>query len=301
MSTDSNPDSRPGSRPSSRPPHRTVERERSISTHRSSISGDSADAKGPPRPLCEERQSRLHGRGMFTTEKVSKGKLIFSETPLVYFDAQNIPWADVWKAYLNLEEPNQAAWRSLSKVDTLSVQQWLALSANEKEYPGLCGEVLAKYWNNSWKDQVCGISLLGNRASFFNHSCRPTAVWTLNAEARTFEVRATEDLDSDQEVLLNYVPLGWPRVRRLNSLRPFGFECSCALCAAPNSETEQNRAAIDQVDRQLRSMSFPGDKRVRIEMYIEMLHLQQSEPAMVWDALWTYVDLSRCLYRHNRC
>lgn len=226
---------------------------------------------------------------MFTTHKVSKGKLIFTEVPLVHFSAQTIPWPDVWKAYQDLDFPEKHAWLNLTYTDEKPTRLWLAQQANEIHIPDFCGDVLARYWNNSWKDQVFGISFLGNKASLFNHSCRPNAVWVFNDTTEAFEVRAVDEIESGQEVLLNYVPLGWPRAKRRMDLKPFNFECSCSLCVEPDSLAEYNREAIDKVDGQLRSMTFPGDKRVRIELYIEMLHLQQSEPAMVWDALLTYV------------
>ncbi|KAK5164384.1 uncharacterized protein LTR77_010080 [Saxophila tyrrhenica] len=243
--------------------------------------------------LCEQRASTLHGQGMFTTQKVSRGTLIFHEKSLASFDDTTDDWPGVWQFYQSLPTAERLAWRSLYNPETAVSKDKMAKEAREYFFTKECGEVLANCLNNCWKDCVTGASFLGIQTSRFNHSCRPNGIWVIIPATGRFEVRATSVIESGQEVLLSYLPLSCMRSARIRELRPFGFECHCSLCSEPDSEEEKNRAAMHNIDQQLWRMDPPGDLNDRILLYAELLRLQTAEECMIWDVLLTATLLQR--------
>ncbi|KAK4653763.1 hypothetical protein QC762_509830 [Podospora pseudocomata] len=79
-----------------------------------------------------------------------------------------------------------------------------------------------------------------------NHNCRPNAFWRWVPSKMAMEVVALRGIGKGEEVAHSYAPLGYTHEQRKAVLQPWGFQCQCALCAAPARERE---AADDRRDR----------------------------------------------------
>ncbi|KAK5167812.1 uncharacterized protein LTR77_007511 [Saxophila tyrrhenica] len=161
----------------------------------------------PDSPLCTQRPCPLHGQGMFTTRTIPTGTLLFTERPLVLFPHTTVPWKKIWRAFLALPPADRTAWYNLTNPESTAAQRELAKQAGETKRPNFCGEVLAKYLNNSWKDSMAGMSLLGDEASRFNHSYAPNGTWALGTPGegegegeKRFEVRAVREMGEGKEL-----------------------------------------------------------------------------------------------------
>ncbi|KAK3937046.1 SET domain-containing protein 5 [Diplogelasinospora grovesii] len=66
-----------------------------------------------------------------------------------------------------------------------------------------------------------------------NHNCRPNVFWRYSKRHMAMEVVALREIQAGEEVAHSYAPLGYTRAERQEMLRAWGFECRCAMWAAP--------------------------------------------------------------------
>ncbi|KAK5164383.1 uncharacterized protein LTR77_010079 [Saxophila tyrrhenica] len=260
-----------------------------------------AESDSDPPHLCEQRSSLTHGEGMFALEQITHGQLIFHERPIVRFSDPKAPPPEIWAAYKALNTSHQHHWLNLTAPESKADRLRLADFATEEVWYDLCGDVLANYLNNSWRDTVSQESFLGVRASRFNHSCNPNAVWVMNSMTGRFEVRAVQTIEADAEIYLSYVQIYWPRWARVRELRDFGFECNCDVCSDPTGEAEQSRWQMYEAEQQLRHMKKPVDEIERIDLYAVMLDLQLKEPCMALYQLFTATLLEYLYLEQVNC
>lgn len=116
------------------------------------------------------------------------------------------------------------------KRGNLSMDEWACLSR------------LAK---NSWDASDDEAERLGSgekvlvvfhRISFFNHSCKPNAVFKWHSERQCGMVHALRDISTKDQIYLNYLPaledvLLSRKDRREALQKSWAFKCTCTVCS----------------------------------------------------------------------
>lgn len=229
----------------------------------------------------------LHGEGLFATQRIQRGTLIFREQPLIHFDEPDPSQAKIWDAYLGLTAYQGFLWYSLAHNLDRQHESELAKDAKEAKKAKHCGEILAKAENNSFNDVMSGQYVLPLTGARINHSCKPNVVWTINMETREFEVRALSRLEADEELMWSYVPQCFPRKERRHRLKQWGIVCECDTCSHESSEHEQLLQSLFAIYVELVKLEKPIDAAKQTELYTKRLRLERSEESMAWDALMT--------------
>lgn len=93
------------------------------------------------------------------------------------------------------------------------------------------------FGTNMFDDTAPGASSLYLQASRFNHSCVPNCDYghTSDGERPTMTIRASRDIQPDEELCLPYVDFYEERGQRMADLEhSWGFVCSCPACDEDN-------------------------------------------------------------------
>ena len=106
----------------------------------------------------------------------------------------------------------------------------------------LAGEVVARFHNNVFSDDISA-NPVGLEFSRLDHSCVPNAFYSWNRATEEIVVRAILDIKEDEEILISYVPVSFPRCARARHLKPYRFDCACAACQTGTgySKESENR------------------------------------------------------------
>lgn len=238
-------------------------------------------------PLFEQRRSPLHGEGLFATQCIERGTLVFRERPLIQFAEPDPSPARIWSTYLSLPPHQGFMWYSLAHTSDPESEAQRAKDAKCTQSARHCGEILAKAENNSFHDVMSGRYVLALTAARINHSCKPNVVWVVNVETGEFEVRALSRIDAGEELVCSYVPQCFPRKERRYRLKNWRMKCTCQTCSDKNSEHEQLLVSLFEVYIKLVQLKRPVDVVLQTELYTKRLRLEREQDSMAWDALMT--------------
>ncbi|CCX06260.1 hypothetical protein FPQ18DRAFT_354171 [Pyronema domesticum] len=170
------------------------------------------------------------GIGMLATSPIASGSLIIAETPL-FIVPSNIRDCAVMatpalKSYVltavsRLTKPQQSAFLSLHNAQVRSTS----------ELPPFLSIISTNAFGLGIDATKSGVF---ETCSRFNHSCVPNANFVWNEGGQKLEVRAVEDIQEGEEILLSYLGSKLAmadRLERQQSLRlRYGFQCQCAAC-----------------------------------------------------------------------
>jgi len=114
------------------------------------------------------------------------------------------------------------------------------LSTTDEESNSLC-EKFCEY-AGIWKTNAIDMpveegskKILGSaiyiRGSYFNHSCRPTAIFQFTGQGQELEVRAIDDISTSDKASVSYLKPFIEKEERLRELEEkYHFNCGCDLC-----------------------------------------------------------------------
>jgi len=109
--------------------------------------------------------------------------------------------------------------------------------------------------------------------SLFNHSCVPNAGVVQNSFRS--EVRALQDIEAGEEILINYVdPLATSAERKQDIKERYGFECGCMACTFGTND-EPMTMVRDGVPPPIAKMASERAKQIRddVGMAVSMYNL----------------------------
>lgn len=210
----------------------------------------------PASPPFEERELPGRGRGLIANKTVFRGDRIFAYTPVLLLDDE---------AYEALDEDEWV------KLEAAAVEQLPA--ASRAEFWQLFGQptvnpVTDRINTNAFeidtaKGTFYGVfpeiavshSILSAARSIacsfgqrLNHDCRPNAAYFFDEESFTHYVHATTTVAPGTELTITYIDPHMPRSQRRRRLSSsWGFQCTCSLCTAHASISQESDSRLKQI------------------------------------------------------
>ncbi|KAI5464358.1 hypothetical protein BGZ63DRAFT_401314 [Mariannaea sp. PMI_226] len=162
------------------------------------------------------------GKAFIATRNISKGTRIFTETPL--FKLPDCVWEGGFAedaTLLELKGLSRAQQRAFFELHNVHARQ----------HSPVLGIVQSNLLPLTGEDD--GSSGLFLEASRINHSCRPNAQHSWNADLECLVVHAMEDIKAGCEITISYVSgksLSYAE-RQAQLKQRFDFSCACKLCS----------------------------------------------------------------------
>jgi hypothetical protein len=241
------------------------------------------------KPLWEVRVSKIHGKGVFATQNIAKGRLILREEALVNIkeELDEIPsYERIWEVYKALPSSKRSGWDQLHNNRSQEAVSDIVQHVGEEDDPDLWGRVVAKYLTNMFGESTGRTALFVN-ASTINHSCSPNACTI--AVYGDLEVRAITAILQDEEIFIPYTSPDRRRQVRQSHLQDMSFNCACSLCQNLLCAGEFRRDTVNYNLDKLMALKTPLDLRTQIAIYTDILEIQQQEESLFFEALCSYV------------
>ncbi|KXH44409.1 TPR domain-containing protein [Colletotrichum nymphaeae SA-01] len=267
------------------------------------------------------KDSPHHGRGLFATEDIKAGEMIFAERATSVPNEFN-PEHNAAAAYSQLVElcaDNPTIHKKVldlhggsykrtgqegTLVDGRPVIDVFLLESIRRKNCFSGAQVSAQAANPEWNMWKQGMSRgLWMYSAYANHACLPNANRSFIGDMLI--ATATVDIPAGTEITHIYLPPKAAYLHRMPQFRrSWGFVCSCALCAGESgSSTEQHQkrntvlAEIEALIRRKRPTKFYPDATIRqvekLANKLSSLHekeiyddLSLPRLMLVWPTMW---------------
>ena len=206
------------------------------------------------------------GCGIVAKTTIPPGTLILVEEPLF-----SLPSALFSKEVLTQTKHPESTLNNIiaTAVKALPKEKQVAFLElyNSRTRPGV--------FLGIWQTNAFGLgsdndeSGIFERASRFNHSCFPNAIYSWNYNTKKMEIRATKAIPEDAEITMSYLSfeeiIQSCAMRRTMLQERYGFICSCHACASPgNAKSVACRTELAMLDGELAREGFsPGMNTAR--------------------------------------
>ncbi|KAI6777760.1 SET domain-containing protein [Emericellopsis cladophorae] len=173
----------------------------------------------------------LHGkgRGLVATDPIAFGTTIFTEVPYLKLE-DNF-------AKLNPPAANALLGQQLRDLDKGDQRNFLQL---RNLFPGL-NPLLGTFCSNALQIHDC-MHAVFRHTTLINHDCIPNARYFWDKDVGRQVVRSLRRIDMGEELTVAYIMRGTRAERQEIFKTRYGFECTCALCSAPDEIVEQSDA-----------------------------------------------------------
>ena len=264
--------------------------------------------------MLELRETAVSGRGWYSKSFHPKGTLLLSEFPLVAVpdNAQKFPGIDSGDTYslvyqiLDLNLVETVSDLHCPSVITERISQLpkalVDLAETRRLAPAdllrLVGQVSLNSLGTAFFPERLDFDVydasqstgIFGQASFFNHSCTPSAFRYSDA-GDLLVVRAARDIQPEEQVTISYIPnevLLEDAGTRHSFLDGRDFQCLCASRSSYSSD-KSDIAELDVCTRaELRMME--ADERIDA---IQELLLDQSSERMTQDDVYLMTELAK--------
>jgi len=234
---------------------------------------DVADDTGP---YFRQKHFPGKGRGMAARRKIERGSLILEEPPLLRIAVGRV---DLFQENLFFGAGDgsggPAVYQEYNKLSAEDQMKYLQLAYDQRPQDWLNGhgrkrgnlsmdewDCLSRLERNSWDASDDEAERLGSgekvfvafhRISFFNHSCKPNAVYKWHPERKCGMVHALREISTKEQIYLNYRPsledvLLSRKARREALQKSWAFKCTCTVCGlsanASKTDDEQRARAL---------------------------------------------------------
>lgn len=197
--------------------------------------------QGPPE-VYSVRSSYGRGLGVFALHDLEAGSVVMRETPILkikppdFIKGSGYPMAAVSRLlrtdFVLLSPAEQEEVMSLT----------FHAKAGERETSDQLGLI---FRTNAYKTGE-DIGLFPKIARI-NHSCRPNTSYYWNAKLNKRIVYANRNIKKGEEIFDSYISLLLTHEERQKHLAPYGFTCSCEVCATEKEtlrKSDKNRVDI---------------------------------------------------------
>ncbi|SPO05127.1 uncharacterized protein DNG_07812 [Cephalotrichum gorgonifer] len=227
------------------------------------------------------------GLGVVARRKIHRGEVIIRETPFV------LGFTSDPGAAAGGEKPG------LVEVAFTRLPEWHLerLSGMAVSTGGEWHEDVMR--TNTFGVMVDGVeySALFPEIARINHACRPNAFTRYSRTTLQMEIVAQQDIESDEEVTITYIPQNLLTADRQKLISRRGFTCGCPVCSTPSvaSSSDANKSRINAILGTLRDLGPQRTEKILDELWQEMrqilaeesLHAQVAEFAGLWaDLYW---------------
>ncbi|KAI1329420.1 hypothetical protein F5Y16DRAFT_397341 [Xylariaceae sp. FL0255] len=202
----------------------------------------------------EERESNLHGRGLFATRAIPGGSLIIAEPPIlkITMNETQFGFDAVWRNFQLLSDQDKAMYLSLSPYGVEVDDEESFLADIKDDETKKLAKLVASIWKfhsrevcvgnieGSCDADVCGMGLFPQQRHM-NHSCTPNACLEDLDGTGVHRVVALRDLAPGEEVVWSYMPWHMLLSTKQDRANRFLFECKCVGCNASDQELSDFR------------------------------------------------------------
>ncbi|KAF7357582.1 SET domain-containing protein [Mycena sanguinolenta] len=178
---------------------------------------------GFPQPLVHPAQPSFRladapgmGMGLFSTRDLKMGDLILCERPLL-ISPRGVP-----------TDPNPNFTDEMFVQYSMNMYEKCAAMAVDRMRP---------------KDKAAFMALANCHTEDGSGPCSPNTDRVFDLPSLSFRLYAVRDIPAGEELTLSYVEVDVPTAERQESLKPYGFTCTCAACTDPSSDAR--RATIE--------------------------------------------------------
>ncbi|KAG9233773.1 hypothetical protein BJ875DRAFT_484830 [Amylocarpus encephaloides] len=216
------------------------------------------------------------GYGIFAAKEIIKGTRIINEVPLIRLATGASTFQDLQIAWEMVPHHRSHEVVNLSfTAHSEGPQQNLHWIFEQNAYNGVDERILVV------------------KAARINHSCRPNAFGRINELTNAFTVQVFKDLRPGDEILMCYCQIEQNSLIRKEQLRPFNFECTCAICdiSVVNHqfvhEANESRLELEGLRANLDALKAVGNlNHANIEQGLEcvdrILELAEKESFIEW-------------------
>ena len=178
------------------------------------------------------------GKGLVATQTIPRGTRILSEIPLVVAS----------EAESNSRLASETIKRQVGALDVSSRETFLSLH-NIYPYANAQEQYMGMFRTNalplSAADDQGGICL---EACRINHACDNNAVKSWNERIKRHTVHALRDIETGEEITVNYLGTMGKRTIRREKLRSrFSFTRSCNLCILSDDESRKYDEQLEEI------------------------------------------------------
>ncbi|KIM41547.1 hypothetical protein M413DRAFT_71955, partial [Hebeloma cylindrosporum] len=197
--------------------------------------------------IIEIKKSQTGGLGVFACRDIKSGDLLVAERPLVVNPMADISSFDLSTGLSLCDGPDTKLEKALSGMTPENKRLYLSLAnSHEKDRFGkLFGilrtngfEIELPFSRESMK---CKYSMVGNKASRFNHSCSPNALFGFSLDSFSIQFHALKDIKKGEEIFCSYIDLHQTAEERQAALSRYGFECACRSCKSATEASDRFR------------------------------------------------------------
>lgn len=201
--------------------------------------GDGKTQSTANSPMYALQDAVGKGKGLFATEKISKGTRILSEEAVITLSEQ--------------VSSERLGTSIRQQVDALSEHQRQAFLSmhNIHPYKNTTEQCLGIFRTNSLPaEAVGGKGGIFLEACRINHACDNNAQKNWNDTIKRHTVHALRDIDKGEEITLTYLsPLKNRKTRQKILLERFGFICLCRLCSLPPEQSQESDRRLEEIHR----------------------------------------------------
>ncbi|KAK1757040.1 hypothetical protein QBC47DRAFT_342056 [Echria macrotheca] len=136
---------------------------------------------------------------------------------------------------------------------------------------------------NSFQLSVAERGYLGlfPEVSRINHACKPNAHIHFSETTLAMTVWSARDIEAGEEITISYAGVDLPSVPRREMLSStWGFDCSCSLCTAPETErkaSDDRRLAFHKLRSQALNLAQEGKYKDAAKRLKELLRVVDEE------------------------
>ncbi|KAK4226020.1 hypothetical protein QBC38DRAFT_367425 [Podospora fimiseda] len=214
------------------------------------------------------------GTGVVATRKIKQFETIMTGFPAVIIDNEFFP-EDGKAGNVSDEEKEELYDELLERIGDKERVLSLARSRGDKVH--VLEDVV--------RTNAFGMTLDGRKAkglfpeiARMNHACDPNAYAQFRSRTLSLSAVATRDIMPGEEITISYIPIGMSTAYRHKHLSNWHFNCTCALCSAPEQAREASDARREHIIELFYGMQEPSTTyEDLIEMTKEFIELAQVE------------------------
>ncbi|KAK3293646.1 uncharacterized protein B0H64DRAFT_477154 [Chaetomium fimeti] len=261
---------------------------------------ESADTTSPPYEL---RDMPGKGKGLIATRKISRGEVFMVDYAAVVADTklpgrvrqaqgrqllseaiERLPGADevLSLARSSPDPDNVPAGEDVMTTNSFGVE------INGKGYMALFPRIAVSLFGvvGVLRGKAVRTIIDANPSCTIqrmNHACKPSAITRFNATTLSNTATAFHDILPNEELTISYAEFGLPSAARRQTLRKWGFTCTCALCSLPADElaaSDERRTRVSRLGKEVIELVQHGDKddlKTAVELYAEAVDAVKEE------------------------
>ncbi|KAJ4396374.1 SET domain-containing protein 5 [Gnomoniopsis smithogilvyi] len=183
------------------------------------------------------------GVGLVATRVVEPNEVYMARTPAVMLD-------DTAFRLLGRARLTALLTKAVDDLPYAHRMEYLNLTTHS-EVESHAERVYEIFMKNNFRTEVQNVEVFHSaftQVSRLNHACRPNSDYFFDDATLSHNIFAARKVDTGEELTVTYSdPVQTHMSRQMYLLRHWGFECTCSLCTASETEIEESDTRIDEI------------------------------------------------------